>query len=704
MRLLALNCVLVFLMGSGQWASAKEFFVSPLGSDSGTGDADKPFQTIARAQKAVREFKSGGSLREPIRVLLKGGTYHMSEPLTFSPEDSGKPGAPITYEAAPGEKPVLNGGKRLSGWRKGTNDVWTTDIPEVKSGNWHFNELFFSGKRSRRARIPNSGFLKVAGCPEGTPKTVGYHTDCQSFQFKAGDLRPDWTNLRDVEVIVYHFWTDSHLPIAAIDTVSNIVTFTHKAGKTFTDDFSEDGARYIVENVYEGLDEPGEWYLNRQTGVLSYKALPGEDVEKAEVYAPFLKSFVRIEGSPVEQRFVEHVWFRGISFQYCSFELPPGNSNDQQGSASVTAAVTLAGARHCRFEDCEFRNLGTWAVEIGRGCSYNTFTGNEIAYVAAGGFRLNGGTERNHPLERNGWNTLSDNRLHHYGQVYPSAVGILLMNTEHNLVSHNAIHDGFYTGISVGWVWGYQRSISQGNRIEFNHIHNIGQGLLSDMGGVYTLGVSPGTVLRNNLIHDVDANHYGGWGIYHDEGSTHLLVESNIVYNTKFAPFNIHFAKEVTVRNNIFALGRLEQVSRTKHEPHKSVFFENNIVYWKTGELFSKDWKDEAYTFHLHPKNKSGTATLTNTFECDYNLYFKPDAKIADIKFAAGSWDEWRKRGKDTHSLYADPQFRNPDAGDFTMPEQSPAWGLGFKSIDMSNVGPRKRSGEGYRASGGREP
>lgn len=669
---------------------AMEFHVSPTGDDSFPGTASQPFKSVSRSQRAVRDFKRSPGLHEPVRVFLRTGTYEMLEPLSFTPEDSGAPQAPVSYEAAAGETPVLTGGRRLEGWQKGKDDVWTVEIPDVKAGKWHFNQLFINGESRRRARIPNEGFFKVAGCPEGTPKTVNYHKDCQTFEFKPGDIRPDWTNLRDVEVIVYHFWTDSHLPIASVDAVSNIVTFAHKAGKTFTDDFSEDGARYVVENVYEGLDEPGEWYLNRSSGVLSYKGRPGEDLGEAEVRAPALEAFLRIEGEPMEQRFVEHVEFKGLTFEFCAFALPPGNSNDQQGSASVSAAVTLKGARHCRFEGCQFGNLGTWAIEAGPGCVRNAFVGNEIAHVAAGGFRLNGGTERSHPLERNGWNTISDNHLHHYGRLYPSAVGVLLMNTEQNIVEHNLIHDGFYTGISAGWVWGYQRSVSQGNRIEFNHIHTIGQGLLSDMGGIYTLGVSPGTVVRNNLIHGVDANHYGGWGIYHDEGSTHLLVESNVVYNTKFAAFNIHFAREVTVRNNIFALGRLEQISRTRQEPHKSVFFENNIIYWKTGEVFSKNWKDAPYTFYLHPKNSSGTATLTSTFDCDYNLYFNPDKALEDLQFNGQSWREWRQRGKDLHSVYADPLFTNPEVGDFTLDAGSPAWALGFKPIDMSGVGPRK--------------
>ena len=389
---------------------------------------------------------------------------------------------------------------------------------------------------------------------------------------------------------------------------------------------------------------------------------------------------------------MEHLRFENLGFAYSRFEFPPGDSNDRQGSATVTAAVTLRGARSCAFDHCRLFNLGGFAFDVMSGCSDNQFSANEIAHIAAGGIRVNGGAERDPIWERTRNTRITDNWLHHYGQDFPSAVGMLLMNTEGNTVAHNEIQDGGYTGVSAGWVWGYNRSVSQNNTIEFNHIHHIG-GVLSDMGGIYTLGVSPGTVIRNNHIHDVDANHYGGWGIYHDEGSTHLLVENNVVHHTKFAPFNIHFSKEVTVRNNIFALGKLEQASRGRNEPHKSVYFENNIVYWRQGELFSKNWKDVPYTFHLHPKDSKGTATLTSTFDCDWNLYFNPSKKLEEITFNGASWEAWRKRGKDLHSQYADPLFANPDQGDFTLKPESPALAMGFQPIDISHAGPRGKTG-----------
>lgn len=111
----------------------------------------------------------------------------------------------------------------------------------MAEGKWRFRQLYVNEKLCTRARTPNEGFLHVAGFPEGTSKTVHYHTDCGSFEYAAGDIDPKWTNLDDVEVIVYHFWTDSHLPIKSIDTEKRIVAFKHKAGKVFTDDFTTDG-------------------------------------------------------------------------------------------------------------------------------------------------------------------------------------------------------------------------------------------------------------------------------------------------------------------------------------------------------------------------------------------------------------------------------------------------------------------------------
>lgn len=662
-------------------------YVAPAGKDSNSGRTlQQPFATLARARDEIRRLRAAGTSAGPVTIYLRGGLHALKEPLVFEPEDSG-----VTWAAYQNEKPVISGGVPVKGWQRGPNGIWTTTLDEVKAGRWYFNQVFVNGELRRRARIPNQGFLRVKGFPEGTPKTAHYHKDCQSFEFAPGDLDPNWRNLDDVEVIVYHFWTDSHLPIKSIDTRSNIVTFKHKAGKVFTDDFTENGARYIVENVLEGLDAPGEWYLDRNTGVLSYLPMPGEDMTKAAVIAPVAPALMVFKGDPAAGRFVEDLHFRGLSFEYTNFRLPPGNSNDMQGSASVPAAITATGLRRSSFERCAFRNLGTWAIDLKDGSRENRFVHNEFAYLAAGGIRVNGGTENDHPLRATSGNLIADNHLHHWGEVYPSAVGVLLMHTNGNTVEHNHIHHGWYTAISAGWRWGYLRSVSRDNRIEYNHIHHIGQGLLSDMGGIYTLGVSPGTVIRYNHIHDVDSNQYGGWGIYHDEGSTHILTEKNLVYDTKYCGFNIHYAKEVTVRNNIFAFGRIDQVSLGRVEPHVTAYFRNNIVYWTEGVLMRQEKADQAYTFWASPKRKY--VDLTSTVESDWNIFFNPLQKPEDVRIGKISFVEWQQRGRDTHSKYADPMFVDAGKRDFRLRPESLAPAMGFEEFDVSKAGVRGTAG-----------
>jgi hypothetical protein len=682
-------CILIGLLINVALTQEMEWIIAPQGHDDHPGTLQQPFLTLQRALEEAREFRTHRNDTIPLTITVRQGHYTLDEPVILGPEDSGNEKAPLTLRAFPGEQPVFSGGKRLDGWTVQPVGSWQTTIPEARQGKWFFRQIYVNGEYRSRARMPNQGFFRVAGFPDGG-RDVHYHTDCQRFQYHPGDIDPNWKNLGDVEVIVYHFWTDSHLPIASIDTVSHIVTFKHKAGKVFTDDFSDQGARYIVENVHEGLDQPGEWILDRHTGVLTYLPMPGETLDTAEIYAPVIHEFLRLQGDPLNRQWVEYIRIQGLEFQHTNWHLPPGNSNDRQGSASVPAAISLTGARHCSFTNCTIRNIGTFAFELSEGCSHNTFAQNTLEHLAAGGFRIDGGTEERHPLLRTGYNTLSDNHLHHFGEVYPSAVGILLQNTFGNTVNHNLIHHGYYTGISIGWEWGYQRSVAWHNRIEYNHIHHIGQGLLSDMGAIYTLGVSPGTVIRNNLIHDVDSHHYGGWGIYNDEGSTHILIENNIVYNTKFSAYNIHFAREITVRNNIFAMARLNQLSRSRVEPHKSVFFENNIVYWTRGELLSGRWQDEPYSFYFHPKNESGTQTLQSTFEMDWNLYFNPHLTPDSLRFGNETFEQWQARGKDLHSVYTDPLFVNPSRYDFRLRNDSPALELGFEPIDMSMVGPRQ--------------
>jgi len=250
----------------------------------------------------------------------------------------------------------------------------------------------------------------------------------------------------------------------------------------------------------------------------------------------------------------------------------------------------------------------------------------------------------------------------------------LILQSGNNRVAHNEISDLFYTAISVGWNWGYQETPCRDNLIEFNHLHDIGQNLLSDMGAIYTLGIQRGTVIRNNLIHDVHAFTYGGWGLYTDEGSSYITLENNVVYRCKSAGFHEHYGRENVVRNNIFAFNTEHQLMRSREEDHISFTFERNIVYFDSGDLLGGSWTN-------------------NRFRLDNNVYFdgRPEARPDSMRFAGATLAEWQARGHDSHSVVADPMFYNSRAYNFRLNLDSPALKLEFNPIDLRRVGLRRK-------------
>ena len=685
--------VLLFALGvmGTEVRAEKKYYVAPNGNDQNIGTSlQAPFQTLTRAQQAVRDLKAAGTLTEQVTIYIKGGTYSITEPLLLTDEDSGNERCPITYTALPGEKVLLSGGERINGWKRYKGDIWVTTLPEVQEGKWWFRQLYVNGELRGRARTPNQSVFEVAATTDTTTSMRSYQVPSDSFIYREGDLDPKWKHPENGEAIIYHYWTDSHLPIQSIDGKKNCITFGYSSGKVFRDGFHGDLARYVVENILETLDQPGEWVLERSTGRLYYMPLPGEDLTTAEVIAPKTEKLIQFKGNPREGKFVEYVNFRNLAMGYTNFNLPWGDCNNSQDSASVSACIEMTGSRHCSIEQCKLYNLGTFAVELFDGCTFNRFCGNQLENLAAGGFRLRGTEPGNLPSLRTGNNTISDNTIAYYGLTYPSAVGILVMHSDCNTIAHNLIHHGDYTGISVGWSWGYQRSAARNNLIEQNHIHDIGyHNLLSDMGGIYTLGLSPGTAVRNNLVHDVNANRYGGWGIYADEGSTSVLIENNIVYNTKYGTFNIHYAKDLTVRNNIFAMGRLQQYSRSKQEKHTTAYFEGNIIYWTQGKLMVEEYKWDNISYKMSTNPYVPPIETNVTYVSDWNIFYNPNLTRDQLDFGERSWEQWQAEGHDLHSLYVDPMFVDPENHDFRLRPDSPALKLGFQPIDMSHVGPR---------------
>ena len=385
--------------------------------------------------------------------------------------------------------------------------------------------------------------------------------------------------------------------------------------------------------------------------------MPNETPLNTEVIAPRLPVLVDIAGDPASGRKVRNLTLANLSFEHAEWDDSHTNAAAGQASINVGGVIQMTQAQDCAIRGCSVSHVSNYAIEVGDGCENTLIEANTLTDLGAGGIKLGHGSNRA---------TVSDNEIGDAGKAFRNAVGVWIGFSNNNLVAHNDIHHLFYSGVSVGWSWGYQPSKSAGNIIEYNHIHHIGQGLLSDMAGVYTLGVSPGTCVRNNFIHDVQADDYGGWGLYTDEGSTGIVMENNVVCRTTHGGYDHHYGKDNLIRNNILAFGRDAQINYSREEDHTSFTFERNIVYFTTGELLHGPWKKDH-------------------FEMDHNLYFRTDGR--PFSFAGATLEAWRARGHDKDSIVADPLFVDPEKCDFRLKAGSPADKIGFVPIDIGSVG-----------------
>jgi hypothetical protein len=668
-----------------------DFFVSRQGKDTWSGkradpnEKDGPFATVARAREAVRALLKTQKEPRPVRVILRGGTYYLDAPLEFGPEDSGTERAPVIYRAAPGEKVVLSGGRRLDGGHWGEvhgRKAWMVDIPEVKEGRWRFRQLFVNGERRPRTRLPKQGEYRIASLPGYTGDFLRSPT--RQFVYAPGDIVPTWRNLQDVEVVGITRWLDNRLPIESVNGETRTVTFDRPS--LFALVSGDRPGVYWVENVFDALDTPGQWYLDRPGGVLYYLPRPGEEMPSAETVAPRLAQVVRVvgrEGAPVHD-----LRFEGLIFAHTEWQPPADYASSLQAGIEVPGALLFDCAERCAVTDGRIEHIGNYGVEVGVGCADIEIARNRITDIGAGGIRIghffSWETDGSGQLTERGLQrkaamptgphsrriTVADNEIAHGGRFTPEAVGVFVGDNADNQVIHNHIYDLFYSGISVGSVQDFGPSEARGNIVEYNHVHDIGQGVLSDMGGIYACS-TPDSRIAYNVVHDVVRRDYGGWGIYPDEGCHDLLIEKNVVYRCQDGTLFAHHNRNITAQNNIFALTRGAQVERGGIGGFE-LTCRRNLIYYREGKAIGD-----------YGSAHSGRDICA----FDRNLYW--NASGQPVLFANQSLSEWQATGQDKDSLIADPLFVDPAHGDFRLRPGSPAAQIGFEPWDMSAVGPR---------------
>ena len=653
-----------------------DLIVAPSGDDNADGTLEAPLKTLKGAKEKLKALSIPEDKK--VTVWFREGTYAFFDTVAFDESDKSN----VLYRSYPDEEVVFSGSKEISGnWKETTIngvDAFVTDVP-VKSDADYFRSLFKDGKRLSRSNYPKTDVFKVAAEPNADERfdsewDPNFFVHSPVFYAHSEDLL-NFANPTDIDVKLMHFWCEDLHPVHSIDKESGKITTTKPtAMKARVDD------NYILENVKEALSLPGEWYLDRAEEKLYYIPQKNDTVKNTVLYAGETEQLITINNA-------ENISFQGINFEKTDWDHINGThtgnpfekshplyniikygAEHPQAAFEVPAAIHIVASEGINFTDCNFENISYSAVKFeaaSKNCKIESCLFNEIggnAVFIHGDFVVPATTQNI---------DVTDCHIGNYGRIFNNAIGILLTHAIDCDLTHNEIHDGWYTGISVGWNWGYTDNSTNNINISNNLIYNIGNGWLSDMGGIYTLGIQPDTVIRENIIYnvgcDTGAYGYGGWGIYLDEGSSEILVEKNLVYDCSSQTFHQHYGKDNMIRNNIFAFGGEGQFRITRREDRNSLFLYNNILVGDNTPMYKDtiglDWfKDD------------------NNLYWDYNTFGKTvysggSTSIFDSENILGMYG----RGYYNNAILADPLFKDAENRDFTLAENSPALDGGFE-------------------------
>ncbi len=673
---------------SGTQSTSPCYFVAPSGNDQWSGrlaapnrdSSDGPFVTLSRARDAIRQLKKTSGLPDGgVTVWIAPGMYCLEQGLELTAEDSGLAGKPIVYRAAGEGQVRITGGKAVTDWQKVTDPAILARLQPSAKGNvfqTHLKaqgitnygalrsrgfgratvpaalELFFKDQPMTLARWPNNGFEKIAGTADSARDEHGGTLGKLPAGFNYEGDRPNrWADANDIWIHGYwaYDWANSYEHIASIDKERRLIKTSPPHGNYGF----RTGQRFYFLNILEELDEPGEWYLDRKTGVLYF--WPPAPLESGDVTVSL------VETPLIRMNDASHIQIRGLTLE--------GGRAD---------AVQITGGSDNLVADCMIRDMGNSGVTVNGGTNHGVV--NCVIYQTGdGGISLTGGdrqtlTPANH-YARN-------NHIHHiarWSRCYAPAIAMTGVGIR---ASNNLIHDHPHCAILF---WGNEHTI------ELNEIHHVCLET-GDVGAIYTGRdyTFRGNVIRHNFIHHTGGVGMGSMGIYMDDCVSGTQIYGNVLWKLHRAVF-LGGGRDFKVENNIF-VDCDPAVELDGRGLSKSAVWHDMVYQTMKKRLEDVNWREPPYRTR-YPE----LADLEPHYAKDDGV---PPGKIVVARnICVGSqllkitWGAKEGMAEDKDNLVnVDPLFVDAAQGDFRLKPDSPAHKLGFQPIPFDKIGRRNPS------------
>ncbi len=719
MRRALVGLAIVFLLGLPAASAATTVHVAPNGRDTADGSATRPFATLSRAQSAVRALMQ--TAPGALTVELAPGTYHLAAPLVLSTEDSGRPDAPITYAAAPGAEVRLTGSVALQlTWQPWRDGILQANVPP----GLVFDQLFVNGSRQVRARFPNfdaanplrdgPGYMQIA---DGTNKRPDTWVSYDPATFSPRIWQNPTTGI--VHGFQSHNWGNMQYRLAGVDLEQHRLRLGEGGWQLQRSQglgrAREAASPVYVENILEELDAPGEWFLDAKTHTLYWLPPAGVAAATARLEAVVLKNLIVLRGTAAAP--VRHLAFRGLTFTQTALTFMESYEPVSRGDWAIHrgGAILLEGAEDCRIEDCDFDTVGGNAIFLSnynrrvavRACRFFHTGESAVALVGSPAAVRNYQTWDDQDLHRRPWisdvskidptpgprtpdypaDCLIENCLmSEIGDFGKQVAGVFIAMSHRITVRHCTIFGTARAGICINdGTWGghviadcdiWDTIRETGEHGPFNSWGRdrmwLKEGGLQKQ--LVPLDALDPTLIRHNRIANYRPSiSAGNWTIDLDDGSSRYEISDNLSLGSTLKLRDGFFR---TVWNNIF----VSAVPLGFHVwPAESGdrFFNNVTVV-----AGARPGVREAEAAMIRPI-RMRSAGWAGGF--DRNLYWNVNTRVFRVE--NDDWAAWRARGIDQKSVFADPQFVDPEAGDYRLRDTSPALALGFRNFTMDGFG-----------------